>query len=483
MALLLGEAMRRGLALPLSAQALLGTTTRTDFPPPPSLLDYVESTVNFQLDLWQRRLCDILEFIESYPGSRVLIHAPPQHGKSVLVSQRFPAWCLGKNPALRVRLACYNITHATGFGWMIRDLMQAPEFLRAFPDPAARVPAGVSRGDWRTAAREGMRDAQPSFRALGLQTGFVGSGADLLIIDDPYSSPQEVDSDKTRENVWTFWTKTAKPRLNDQTSVVVMFHRYREDDFAGRLLAEEPGEWTLYRFPALADAPDDPIGRALGEPLTSRYSLGFYGERQKDSVVWMSQFQGRPVPAEGALFKPERITLEQAAPVRLRTVRAWDLAATEGGGDYTVGVKMGQDVDGRFWVLDVVRGQWGPDDRNRIVRQTAVSDGVATRVRISQDPGSAGVFEAQQLSRLLVGYNVQVERVTGPKEIRASPFAAQVNAGNVLALPGTWWVPFREELRVFPVGAHDDQVDAAADAFALLANPREVTMLPWDEDE
>lgn len=450
--------------------------TKTVSSPPPSLCDYTESTVNFKLDPWQHRLCGILEGVEKTPGSRVLIHAPPQHGKSLLVSQRFPAWCLGKNPSLRVRLACYNITHATGFGWMIRDLMQAPEFLRAFPDPAARVPAGVSRGDWRTAAREGMRDAQPSFRALGLQTGFVGSGADLLLIDDPYASPQEVDSDKTRENVWTFWTKTAKPRLNDQTSVVVMFHRYREDDFAGRLLAEEPDEWTLYRFPALADAPDDPIGRALGEPLTPRYSLGFYGERRKDSVVWASQFQGTPIRETGNFFKPDQAELLDAAPIIRQVVRAWDLAATEGGGDYTVGVKMGCDTTGRYVILDVVRGQWGPDRVNATIKQTAVSDGVECHIRIPQDPASAGKNQVLMLSRLLAGYTVTAEPVTGDKSIRASPLASQVNVGNVRAVHGPWWPAFREELRAFPSGAHDDQVDAAADAFAELVLGAETGM-------
>ena len=123
---------------------------------------------------------------------------------------------------------------------------------------------------------------------------------------------------------------------------------------------------------------------------------------------------------------------------------------------------------GRFWLADVVRGQWSPDERNERMRQTAVLDGHLVSIRLPQDPGQAGKEQAQALTRLLAGYSVKAIPVTGDKQVRADPFAAQVNAGNVFLMRAPWNGAVIEELRQFPSGRHDDVVDAAADAFNEL---------------
>src|SRR6185369_13014740 len=146
-------------------------------------------------------------------------------------------------------------------------------------------------------------------------------------------------------------------------------------------------------------------------------------------------------------------------------VRAWDTAASDGKGDFTAGVLMGVDESGRFYIGDVVRGQWETDERNRIVRQTAEIDGPDVGIRGAQDPGSAGKHAALAFVRLLAGFAVMTEAVSGQKTTRADPFSAQVNAGNVTLIRGEWNRAFVEELRTFPLGMNDDQVDAAADAF------------------
>jgi predicted phage terminase large subunit-like protein len=152
------------------------------------------------------------------------------------------------------------------------------------------------------------------------------------------------------------------------------------------------------------------------------------------------------------------------------------MAATRGAGDHTAGVRIdGPDKDGLWYVSDVKRGQWDTDERNRIIRQTAEEDGRAVRVIGPQDPGAAGVEAAKAFVRLLTGFAATVERETGPKEVRADPFSAQVNAGNVRLVRGPWNRAFVDELRQFMPGvdnAADDQVDAAAGAFNALAGSR-----------
>ena len=170
------------------------------------------------------------------------------------------------------------------------------------------------------------------------------------------------------------------------------------------------------------------------------------------------------------MFRVAMLEIADAAPAGLRRVRAWDMGATAGDGDFTAGLLMGgPDPDGRYWILDVVRGQWEPAERNRVIRQTAELDTPAVRVRGPQDPAAAGKEAAQAFIRLLAGFPVEVQPVSGDKVLRAEPFAAQVNAGNVRLLRGDWNRQLLEEFRRFPQGAHDDQVDAAADAFNRLA--------------
>jgi predicted phage terminase large subunit-like protein len=437
-----------------------------------SLAYFVEATVAFKLDAWQHILCRRLSRLATETGQRILVHAPPQIGKSIIVSQRFPAWLLARRPGERIKLAAYNITHATRFARIIRDLMQSREYAELFPDPGLRIPALASAEEWTTAKRSTFRDAQPSFKALGLLTGFVGQGADTLIVDDPYSSPQDAASETIRASVWDFWDATARVRLNDNSNVVVMFHRYHEDDLAGRLWAE--GGWEMLRFPAEWDGdPEwpDPLARDLGERLSPRLSDEFLAEQKRSPLIWLGQFQGRPTNKEGLFFKVDRFEFIEAAPKGLRMVRAWDFAATAGAGNYTAGVKMGIDHTGRYYVLDVRRDQWSTDDVDRQVLLAARLDGKMVKIHGPQDPGAAGKKAALAFVRLLAGFGAKTEPVSGDKAVRATPFSSQVNAGNVTLVRGDWNRAFIEELRVFPRGKNDDQVDAAADAFNELSPP------------
>lgn len=460
---------------------LKGTQTK----PPPTLAEFVEATAAFTLDPWQHLVCERLQRLRHERGQRILIHAPPQYGKSILVSQRFPAWMLGCNPTLRVKLACYNITHATRFGKIVKELMQGREYERIFPDGAARIPKIASAEEFSTRAQSALQDAQPSFKALGLATGFVGQGADLLIIDDPYASPQDAYSDTIRNSVWTFWNDSAKVRLNDDTNVVVMFHRYVEDDLAGKLWAQ--GGWEMLRFAAIADGdpelPDPTLAaglRQVGEKLSPRVSDAFLAEQQKSPAVWFGQFQGRPLPPGGGMFQTEKFRIVRAAPIQAVRVRYWDKAGTEGGGAYSVGVLMARAYDtatrtwGGFYVEDVVREQFSAARREPLIKQTAQLD--ARRYGIGrvdtwleQEPGSGGKESAENTVRnTLAGFVAKHETVTGDKEFRARPYADQVGANNVFLVEGDWNAAYIKEHGSFPLGTYKDQVDASSGAFNKL---------------
>jgi predicted phage terminase large subunit-like protein len=441
-----------------------------------SLAAFCERTTPWKLEPWQRLICARLERLRHETGQRVLIHGPPQHGKSLLVSQRFPCWVVGHDPKHRVRLACYNETHATRFSAVNLELLHSEEYAQIFPDEACRVPDVGREREWSTLARQQDRDAQPSFRALGLGSGFSGLGVDLLLVDDPYKSQEEAYSDIVNEGIWAWWRSTVISRLNPDTNIVVMFHRWRENDLAGRLL--EQGGWESMRFPAIADGkPDDPSGRKKGEALSPRYPVEYLEEvrRTQGDLYFVALYQGAPAPDEGNLFKSNWFLTceEEDVPAKGRRVRGWDLAATPGGGDFTCGGRMLRDREGRYWAEDVVHGQWDVGERDRQIWLTAERDGPEVEIWLEEEPGSAGKSQTQALVRKLEGFHVRAERPTGEKGVRARPLASQMSAGNVRFVKGPWYEFVKNCMLAFPAGKYDDPVDMWSLCFNKLARAQE----------
>ncbi len=439
----------------------------------PGLAAFVEGTTQITLEDWQRVICARLERLRDEAGQRILIHGPPQAGKSILISQRWPAWMLGVKPLGRIRLACYNLTHAERFSKVNLSIMQSADYAAMFPDPSARVPERVSAEEWSTHARARLLDANPSFKALGLGTGFTGLGVDTLIIDDPYKNREEALSEATNANVWGWWSDVVLPRMNPGTNVVVMFHRWQDNDLAGRLLQQ--GGWEYLRFAAIGDGDEhDPMGREMGALLSPRYPLEYLEDvKRKQGSSFYALYQGTPRAPEGDYFKRGWFGAPVGAvPVGCLYVRYWDLAGgVSSSADQTAGVLMARDSDGYFYVVDVVAGRWAAHERNATIKQTAALDKQRygdVQIHIEQAPGLSKE-PTEDLVRQLAGYPVYADKVMRDKVSRAEPFQAQAQAGNVRLLDADWLGLYLDELCSFPTGAHDDLVDATSGAFNELA--------------
>lgn len=484
-----------------------------------TLADYVRRIKNLDLDVWQEDLCDRLERVfwiaranqftfdqdkkriiapngfvlnkkdfdrDHDKGSRLCIAAPPQFGKSCIVSQAYPAWLLSYDPLHRFKLATYNTFHSARFSVVIKNILHSPEHKAIFPDPVGHIPERCKAVEWSTYARMKLNDGQASFTALGLETGFTGTGAETLVIDDPYASVEKALSELTRDKTWRFRTDTALPRLTEQSNEIIMFHRYHQDDMGGRAIAT--GTFSLLRYAAEADGDyedegtglvfPDPLGRKEGEVLSLRRSPAYYETQKKNEAVWFSQFQGRPSSKTGAMFDVTMFQEIEArdVPELLYTVRAWDNAATEGGGAYSVGDKRGIDSSGNIYVLDIERKQVNTAGREALQLATAMKDRRLVAVHAPQDPGSAGKDIAYKFRQMLRNYQVFTEPVTGTKEARAYQYSVDVNKGKVFLvknLDGStpeWFKPFKEEHRYFPVSTYKDQVDAGSDGYKYLTD-------------
>ena len=268
-------------------------------------------------------------------------------------------------------------------------------------------------------------------------------------------------------------------------AIVLIQTRWHEDDLAGYLLAKEYEEaqgWHIVDFPAerFADLEPfyppsctvEPDWREDGEVLCPERFTAADLKRTAATVTeyyWWALFQQRPRPRSGNLFKRHWFEIVPAAPEEGPTIRYWDRAATSKDGDWTVGVKMRRTKDRTCYLLDVVRGQWGPSERDKIIIQTAALDGSGVRIRGEQEPGASGKDSALAFTRMLAGYDARCAPVSGDKRLRADPMAAAAGAGMVKLVRETWNKVWLDEVCAFDKGTHDDQVDASSGAFNDLS--------------
>jgi predicted phage terminase large subunit-like protein len=180
-------------------------------------------------------------------------------------------------------------------------------------------------------------------------------------------------------------------------------------------------------------------------------------------------------PTAGLYFKKGWCVVVDEVPADLEIVRYWDLAATEktefNDPDWTVGIKLGRDKNGGYWLLDMVRARANPGDVERLLINIAAQDGNRVRIGFGQDPGQAGKSQALHLVRALSGFTVSAASESGDKITRLGPFSAQCRAGNVKILRGAWNEEVFRVLEGFPDLAHDDEVDACSGALEML-NPQ-----------
>lgn len=176
----------------------------------------------------------------------------------------------------------------------------------------------------------------------------------------------------------------------------------------------------------------------------------------------------------GLLFQKQWFRLVPVIPSGWTdAVRFWDRAATKPNPenqdpDWTRGILMLKYPNGRFLVADLRSAQDSPGQIDTLIKATAGHDGPRVRIKCQRDPGSAGVKEAQDFAKLLVGYIVVTEHMTGDKVTRAKTVSSQAEHGNIDVLIAPWNDDFFAELENFPDGAHDDIVDATSGAFNEL---------------
>lgn len=396
--------------------------------------------------------------------ARIVVSIPPRHGKSELLSVYTPAWYLDQYPQNRVIMASYGADLIEEFSQRTRDLIQEHGDSGLLN---VKVRSDKSRVDhWATTAGG-------QIYAIGVGGAITGRGANLILVDDYIKNAKEAVSQAQRDDIYTWFTTVLMTRLHKGGSVIIIATRWDTDDLIGRLPTIGGKPWKTIKLPAIAEV-GDPLGRQVGQPLwEEKYDLGALEELQAVlGSYWFSALYQQDPLHKDALKKGTLRMVDYLPNIQhLRKVRYWDFAGSENAAaDWTTGALLVEDLlTGLVYFAHLHRVQKSPGDVEQLVAQTATIDGYDTEIVIEQEPGSSGKSVVDYYRRrILRGYKVHADRPTGSKPVRAQPFLAAIEAQTVFMLKGEWNKDFLEELKTFPSGEHDDQVDAAAGAYKRL---------------
>jgi predicted phage terminase large subunit-like protein len=407
----------------------------------------------------------------------VILNVPFRHGKSDIASRRLPAWILmgqrPDDPPLEVILATYNFELSAGLSFDARECVRerGPEFGIGIAQDRDRI------GSWYTTHGDALH-------AAGLGGTIIGRGADFLIIDDFHKNIQEAESQLIRDRVRESFKVDLMTRRAPVHAVIIVAQRWHPDDLCGWIESVNDPESELFdpdfpkfdviKFPAQNDA-----WKRKGNPdgflFPERFPASWYRSARAlmSSGAWAALGLQDPRPRTGNFFRADKIQIvppdrfdELATNAGADFVRGWDPASTakeldSDDPDFSVGA-LAAYAEGKVFVRDVVRGQWGASRRDDVMTATAISDGSDSRLRIEAVAGYKDTFD--RMATKLSGFCV-VERVTPDKDkvARGSVLQAPIEAGNMILKRADWNEDFIKEFATFPKkgrGMKLDQVDA-----------------------
>lgn len=423
-------------------------------------------------------------------NGRVMLVFPPGSAKSTYASVVAPTWLMGRFPNFRVGAASYATPLVRKHGRRARQIVRSSRFPGIFGTQLVR--------DVQAASEWALTNGSEFFGG-GIRAGIGGHRFEFLLVDDPIKGREEADSQTIKTRVREEYEDVLVPRLVPGGGICMIMTRWAQDDLMGGILPIDwDGEsgmidcrdglsWNVIRVPAIADRPDDPLGRKIGEGLWPEwFPTKHWIPFQRIRRTWNSLYQGLPRQTDAGFFKREwfKVVPPGECPTKfLKVVRRWDLAASEGEGDWTVGVLAGLDTERQVWILDVARFQKGPGSAEREMMRVTEKDDELFKGRMKvvfpREPGAAGKMLMRHFSIRFAKFSRGFHQETRAKHIRARPFADGLETGTVFLRQGPWNDTFIDELCAFDetiAEQHgdqvDDQVDAGAGAYYELVGRR-----------
>jgi len=418
-------------------------------------------------------VCGALEqFVDDMANEKrplLVIQAPPQHGKTAIVSRYFPAWLFGKNPDVAVGAASYGSVLASDINRDVQRIMLSGEYRNLFP--STTLIKNENNKNEVEAKRNNMAfeivNKKGYYISVGVGGSLTGRKVDCGIIDDPIKNAQEALSTITKDSIWNWYTTTFLTRLSANSGQIIMATSWATDDLSGRILEARPTAKHL-KYKAISDD-----GRAL---IPERHSLEKLLEIKcvTSAHFWSAMYQQEPKVLGGNIIKGEYFKYYGIPPrINYRTIYADTAQKTKEHNDYSVFECWGAGDDGKVYLLDLIRGKWeAPELERRAVafwnKQKSMTSSNVGRVRVmkveDKVSGTGLIQSIRMNSEIPI---LGVER-TKDKYTRLSDVLGYIESGYV-CLPSNapFLNDFVSECESFTANdkhLHDDQIDPMIDA-------------------
>jgi len=452
---LLAEKQRRVLRAELATRNLASfiTITKDDYSHNPFSLAVCAALDQFLLD------------VLNHQRPILVLQAPPQHGKSEIVSRRFPPYVFGRYPDFRIAACSYGADLAKDMNRDVQRIMMDEAYRAVFPESALnpRRVVTVEGQAQRNSDRFDVLGHRGYYVCTGVGGPLTGKSVDIGIIDDPIKNEEEARSATVKRAIEGWYQTVFLSRLSKTSGQIIMATSWAVDDLAATVIKNNPRARHL-KFKAINED-----GEALAPELHPLEQL----EEIRGSMSpaqWSALYQQSPVQEGGNIFQADWIKrwTRGTRPERFdEIVLSWDMTfkGTDGT-DYVVGQAWGR-KGVRYYLLHQVRARMGfTTSKDAVVSLCAQFPG-ATAVLIEDKANGPAVLDA--LREDVPGL-MPIEP-DGSKVSRAHAVTALWAAGNVY-IPAedecAWVRDFVDELVSFPASGHDDQVDTMTQALRYL---------------
>ena len=437
------------------------------------------SPATFELPWHLRLISKYLQMVERKEISNLMIFTPPQCAKSTTVSEKFPAFCFGRDPLKHILITSYSDDLAVRASGNCKTIVQSDWFQERFPWPIGKAT------EKRWMFNVPNQDGRYSCVASGINSAITGHSADLVVIDDVLRGRMDSLSPVIRQSIWDQFTGSVESRLSKTGQIVLITTRWHEDDLAGRFLSrakENPkaSQWTVLVLPATNEPREEAyvLDTRTGEKKfiakyealwPNRFPREVLDQKRADlgESLWAALMCCRPSMGTDLLFPPtawgtyEGINIDELELV----IQSYDCASkTAASNDFTSGVTLARTTDGRILILDVWKDKVTFSQLPGIVlaRWQSCAQKYKTIPMLVVEDTSSGT----QLIQLFQGSQSHIPLAPAKpagksKFVRAEGVTPLTRSGCVcLPKNAPWKDSFVNELAEFPTATHDDTVDA-----------------------
>lgn len=430
--------------------------------------------VEAQSLIWSWHMSEIAHHLEAVSRDdcrQLIINVPPGMSKSTLVSALWPAWDWLSHPSRRFMCGTFDASLALRDALKTRGLINSPWFQDRWGDLVQidnSEDVQTSQSVYSTTAKGQRFSTTVGGRATGWH-------ADIQIVDDPIK-PRDVTGDmavaaKALERAWSWYTQTMASRKTSKTfKRVIIMQRLHEADLVGRILeSDKLKQWTHLMLPMKFEPERKSVTRFGGDIRTYPNEL-LVPERYDDiaveqtridmgSVAFSSQYQQRPAPAAGAIFKRAWFMERwKALPASIQLSISVDCSFKDTAGADFVSMTVWGAYAGKFYLVDRIRDRMGLPETIACLK-TLVKRHPRARAKLIEDKANGPAVE-QSLRKSMTG--IIMITPEGGKVARANACSPLCEAGNVVFPDGDthpWADEMLEEVVSFPFAAHDDDVD------------------------